>query len=133
VRCLLFLGTVLLLPACGSEPKPPRVYPVKGTVLFTDGQPVTRGTVEFRSTEEQAPTSLGNLGPDGSFSLYTLANSRRYAGALEGPHKVTVVLPINPDQSGGGSVTLPELLTIEPKEKEGNQFTIKIERPTDSR
>ncbi len=124
------LAPVLLVPACSSEPKPPRVYPVKGTVAFTDGQPVSKGLIEFKSLEEQAPTSVGNLGPDGSFTLATLANSRKYPGAREGPHQVIVHLPINPDQTGGGTVTLPEQLTVEPREKEGNQFTIKIERPT---
>jgi hypothetical protein len=119
-------GLLLLLPACSSQAKPPKVYLVKGKVELADGQPLTRGLVEFRPLEEEAPASAGEIGPDGSFSLITLVNNRKYPGASVGPHKVTVIVPPNPDQSGGGPIPLPDLLSVEPNNN--NLFTLRIER-----
>jgi hypothetical protein len=73
-----------LLAGCG--PSHPPTYPVRGTVAFADGRPVTWGTVEFYSVEQKI-AARGQIQSDGSFQLSTFGTGD---GAVAGRHLVTV-------------------------------------------
>jgi hypothetical protein len=72
------------LTGCGSDR--PDVYPVSGTVVFSDGKPVKLGTVEFLHPEFKT-TAVGTIQEDGSFMLGTFASDD---GACAGEHQVIV-------------------------------------------
>lgn len=67
------LGLALILSAsltgCGKSG--PEMAKVKGTVKF-QGKPLTKGTVNFISTDPKRGNASANIGPDGSYSLQTL-------------------------------------------------------------
>jgi hypothetical protein len=81
-------GVVLLaavaLTGCGDSN--PRTYPVRGKLVFADGEPVQTGLVEFRETAS-GTSARGTVAADGSFTLTTFAPDD---GALPGTHQVTV-------------------------------------------
>jgi len=86
---LVLLAVVLTVAGCG--PKPPALYPVSGTVTL-DGQPLSEGTVYFKTVEtgtvDSAPVKLGKF--EGK--------------AIEGKRRVEVaayrMIPV-PGQMGG--------------------------------
>ena len=82
-------GTLLLLGAAVGCGGPPKTYLVHGTVVFPDGQPLVRGTVEFEAMNQTKPiTASGEIGKDGSFQLGTFATND---GAIAGEHRVAVI------------------------------------------
>lgn len=85
-----FVGVLIVLSAiaagCGG---PPKTYLVHGTVLFPDGQPLTRGTVEFETFHQnKAITASGEIDKDGTFQLGTFGPND---GAIAGEHRVAVI------------------------------------------
>jgi len=86
IAAIGFLG---LLAGCGSSSgNLPPLAPVSGKVTL-DGNPLPRGTVTFIPDESKGtkgPTAVGQIGPDGQFTLRTAQN----AGAVLGHHKVRI-------------------------------------------
>lgn len=78
----------MILVACGCG-GPPKTYLVHGTVVFPDGQPLMRGTVEFEAVGQKKPiTASGEIAKDGTFQLGTFAPND---GAIAGEHRVAVI------------------------------------------
>ena len=79
----------LLLPTligCGGNPK---TCPVSGTVEYSDGKPVTSGTIEFETIGRKPPvTATGEISESGTFVLGTF---RADDGVLPGKHRAVVV------------------------------------------
>jgi hypothetical protein len=76
---------------CGKGHKP-----VRGIVIFEDGQPLTKGIVVFESMQSNRPiTARGEIQPDGSYQLGT---DRPEDGVPSGKYRV-LITPIveNPD------------------------------------
>lgn len=81
-----FVCSCSLLTGCGSGN--PTTYEVTGTVVFTDGQPLTEGSVEFETKHKDKPiTAIGQINLDGTFELGTFEATD---GALPGEHRVAV-------------------------------------------
>lgn len=124
---LRILGLLLLwmgfAAGCGG---PPKTYLVHGTVVFPDGKPLARGTVEFEAMGQTRPiTASGEIAKDGTFQLGTFAAND---GAIAGEHRVAVIS----DYEIGTGVERPgELppLQLDPKfrsfKTSGLKFTIK--------
>lgn len=75
-----------LASGCGG---PPTAYLVHGTVVFPDGTPLTRGTVEFEAIGQKKPiTASGEIAADGTFQLGTYQPKD---GAIAGEHRVAVI------------------------------------------
>lgn len=73
--------------ACGCGP--PTAYVVHGMVVFPDGQPLKRGTVEFEAIGQSKPiTASGEIAPDGTFRLGTYQPND---GAIAGEHRVAII------------------------------------------
>lgn len=117
-RGLVLVGLLgLVMAGCGG----PRLAKVAGHVRV-DGQPVTAGIIMFHPAD--GPTAVGNIEPDGSYALTTLAPGD---GAVIGTHRVTIQAtrvsaghlapPKNIDEeiarsrSGGGLVLVPGTVT----------------------
>lgn len=80
------LFSLAAVAGCGG---PPKTYLVHGMVVFPDGQPLTRGTVEFETLHQnKAITASGEIAKDGTFRLGTFAPND---GAIAGEHRVAVI------------------------------------------
>ncbi|MBC7821080.1 MAG: hypothetical protein IAG10_29695 [Planctomycetaceae bacterium] len=87
---LKILGLLLLslgiASGCSGQPT---AYLVHGMVVFPDGKPLTRGTVEFEAINQTKPiTASGEIAKDGTFRLGTFAPND---GAIAGQHRVAVI------------------------------------------
>jgi hypothetical protein len=88
-----FLG---ILPGCRDRDATPVLptYEVKGRVLLASGQPLSVGRIYFVPRSEPALAALGEIGPDGSF---TLATYKPGDGAVPGDYRVRIEpTPANP-------------------------------------
>lgn len=117
------LLTGFLLASGCSQQNRPTTYPVTGTVLWQDGQPVRGGMVEFRPSAVPNVTTLGQLQPDGSFSLHSIFGNQKVPGATEGEHQVTVFPPSSGHERT--SFLLPQKYTV--KADQENHFVIKLD------
>ena len=97
----------LLLPAalvgmtllgCGSKPlEGPPTVPVNGKVVFTKNgslEPIVdrQGAIEFESVEQPGVKAVGDIQPDGSFTVSTLVQGGAKPGAVTGQHRVRLLL-----------------------------------------
>jgi hypothetical protein len=116
-------------------------HPVKGTVVFEDGQPAKElagYAVSFVPAEgDGLPSSYGHIEQDGTFILSCKKDSD---GAVAGKHRV-VISPPDPFEGGGGDnrihpppmkavmdpATAEQEIVVEPK---SNNVTLKIKRAT---
>lgn len=82
-----FLLALFLFAGCGA----PKVVPVSGRVTL-DGKPLPQASVEFLPVIEGvkvvAPGSVGETGPDGTYSLFVIGTGER--GAVVGHHPVAI-------------------------------------------
>jgi hypothetical protein len=94
VVALLVSALALFCGCQGSDGRPiPKTYPVRGKVVDKDGAAITNaGRIEFHTPNELYHTVMGMAEPDGTFTMYTLSNDKKYDGATEGVHQVFVVL-----------------------------------------
>src|SRR5262245_13538871 len=102
----------------------PKTYPVRGKLVDKSGAAITNaGRIEFHTPNELYHTVLGMAEPDGTFSMYTLSNDKKYDGATEGTHQVFVVLV---DKRTGEETRTPaEGCAVKPGE---NNLTIVVEK-----
>ena len=126
----LLPGVVLVLFAVGCGPRSslPKTYPVTGKVIDRGGQALPAGTsILFAPVADSSFSVSGDLGSDGKFSLFTVKGKDRGSGAPEGEYRVTIQLPIPPDQRRGAtSIDLPRTFKVEPKD---NDFPIEVDLP----
>ena len=87
----LLLGLML-----GCDGNAVATYPVSGRVVFSDGTPVTFGSVEFHHAEHDL-TSSGSIEKDGTFRLGTFEDGD---GAPAGSHEAVVIQLIMNGQAG---------------------------------
>lgn len=85
LRTLFAALPLVLLGGCQSDE--PRLYPVRGRVVFADGTAVQGGTVEFKSVDS-GTSAIGVINLDGTFRLMTKVEGD---GAVAGEHKVVVI------------------------------------------
>ncbi|MFM7056126.1 MAG: carboxypeptidase regulatory-like domain-containing protein [Planctomycetota bacterium] len=78
------LAGLFVSAGCGESG--PRMYPARGRVVFSDGDPVRLGTVELLS-DEHGTTATGKIEEDGTFVLGTLTDAD---GAAAGSHRAIV-------------------------------------------
>jgi hypothetical protein len=125
--CVLLSASALAPAGCGGKTKepPPATYPVRGKVVYRDGTPAAGGAVEFRPAQGRL-TSLGDVGPDGTFTLTAVFGNQKLEGAVAGAHAVTYLPAMGADQNVE-PVNLPRPVTVKPDG--GNDFTLTVPRP----
>jgi hypothetical protein len=127
----LWVGALLLgaLSSAGCQPAAPAVpdpvtHAVSGSVVGKDGRPVAGGAIQFRQVEDSNQTSLGEIKPDGAFSLRTvLADGRKLDGAVAGTYQVTIFPPMDAPQ-GQPVVSCKQTYRVQAGE---NQLTIQLD------
>ncbi len=127
LRAAAFCGLLAMfatLVGCGGE----SLNPVTGKVVYTDGTPVTVGTVTFNNAEKQVAAS-SPIAQDGTFSL-TFGDSQ---GAPAGAYRVVVT---GDTETYGAKPTVanvysdPSQTPLTQTVVEGNnEVEIKVERP----
>jgi hypothetical protein len=103
---------------------------VEGKVVFPDGKPVTNGTIEFepKNPDLKDMKARGEIQPDGSYRLTTVTEGD---GAVEGPHRVIVVVStrngpvIDPRYQAFDSSGLDVM--VGPRQ---NHIPLRVEKPT---
>lgn len=128
-RVALFGLVILTLAAaagCGS----PKVYPVRGRILFRDTlKPLTEGEIRFQPISRPNMVATSAIKKDGTFSLHTPDHGE---GALEGACRAVILV----EPKGGKPVvderfreyaTADLRFTVGPREE--NYFIIEVTRP----
>jgi hypothetical protein len=88
-----------------------------------------RGAIQFQAqSEANGLTSLGEIGPDGDFTLYTLHQDQRLAGVPQGTYKATILSRAQNQEQD--IYQLPQTFTVEGKE---NHFRIELDGPKKKR
>ncbi len=123
--CMFLCAMQILSTGCGEAPPAIETHAVTGTVMFSNGDPVQSGTIDFRSKKDQRLSMNGEILEDGSFEISTIYKNSNLAGAVEGPCSVivTVMLPGNPIPV---IADLPETYDVKPG---ANDFQIKLPLP----
>lgn len=85
------MATALALPGCAAN-NPPTAH-VTGKVIFKNGKPLPKATVQFvPPTGVVGHAAQGTTDDTGSFSLETVFNARDiHEGAVAGKYKVVVI------------------------------------------
>jgi len=123
-RLLMFAGLLaFLVVGCGPKENVPKTYPVTGKVVDAKGNPVKAGSVQFESKTDTTTTVIGEIQPDGNFSLRTFNNKMNAQGAQEGEYKVTINLPGVDMTNIPPPIIMPKPYRVEPKE---NNFELKL-------
>jgi hypothetical protein len=117
------------LAGCGSgDTGLPPLHPVAGVV--TRGKmPVPDALVRLESQPANTILTItAATDTQGRFELSTFSAKAniRQTGAPEGTYRVTVTLPVHPDQSGGGVTTLPQPFRVKPG---ANALDIEVGKP----
>ena len=125
-----------VLGTAGCSTDPDRTYPVRGVVVYEDGQPAKElagGSVTFNPAEEGRAISSGSIEEDGTFVL----NSKREGdGAVAGKHQAVIEPPGLETQGADARrpqplraiidpTTAVQQVTVEPK---SNAITLKVKR-----
>ena len=101
--CRLALIVTIATVAAGCSDQR-ETYIVHGMVVYPDGKPLTKGTVEFEATDEERPiTATSEIESDGTFQLGTFAPKD---GAVPGRQRIAVIT----DAEIGTEAERPELL-----------------------
>jgi hypothetical protein len=127
--CVLLLpcGLLLLMGTAGCSKEPTlETYPVDGRVVVKGGQPPAGWAIRFQPKDDTSLIVGGEIGEDGKFSLSTVKGKDKFAGAVVGQYRVTIIAPISADQRGGGQIILPHTYQVEAKE---NHFEIEVDPP----
>lgn len=135
-----FAAIVLLLTAAGCRESRPQTWPVRGRVIFRDGEPVRFGIVEFDSLDHQS-TARGLINENGEFVLSTFGTED---GAVAGPSRAIVVQLMVFDAAAQhvrdhGALVSPETFSYETSglsfdvlPNQDNRFTIVVKRRSET-
>jgi hypothetical protein len=80
------VAIVVTLIAPGCSRSGPEHAQVTGTVRY-NGNPVTKGTITFQTSDPKGTNATGTIGPDGK---YTLQTEESGDGALLGEYRVAI-------------------------------------------
>jgi hypothetical protein len=121
---LVVAAVAALLCGCGNMPSPnlPPVHKVSGQVVSAAGQPVSGGTIQLQSTSSQH-TAIGDVQPDGNFTMRTMVDGVRLDGVVAGAQRATYFPQMTEDQSAAVPVDLKEPIEIRPQD---NEIVIKL-------
>jgi hypothetical protein len=102
----------------------PPTFPVRGKVFFPDGEVPVGATVEFQpKTNQFEMMAMGAVDAKGKFSLSIPFTDRMILGATQGPHEVTVRMPLGAARYSGVEFVLPKPFVVQPGD---NEFTLTI-------
>jgi hypothetical protein len=94
-------GLIGILGGCG--PSGPKTHAVKGRVVTAkadDLKLLVGQSVELQSTAEPETRGFGQIQADGSFTISTYRQGVSLPGAIEGTHKVRLMIDLGDDDDG---------------------------------
>jgi hypothetical protein len=134
-RGLVLVLAGLATAGCSSDPNKP--YPVRGVIVFEDGQPAQElagGSVTFAPLPAAGRMiSSGTIAADGTF---VLSCKQEGDGAVAGKHRMVIEPPEREGEAGDAPRRRPlkaiidlqtavQEVTVEPK---SNQITLQVKR-----
>lgn len=123
-RSIIQLVAAAILPLLSGCDAQIETYLVHGMVVYPDGKPLTKGTVEFEVQGlKKAVTASGDINSDGTFQLGTYEVND---GAIAGTHRVAVIA----DYEIGTGIERPGLIPppiLNPKFSEFNTSGLEFE------
>jgi hypothetical protein len=108
---------VLSAVGCAGKDPGPATYPVSGEV-FRGKKLAANGTVQFIHRTEPDVRAVGEVGPDGRFSLFTFVGDEKRPGAVAGEYRAVLVFA-----ASDPAFHPPTVFKVEPRE---NTFKIKL-------
>lgn len=126
--CLGLLMISMFIGCSKPQPELPPTYAVTGQVVYSDGQPMPGGFVEFISLANPSTSMQAYVEPDGKFTLRSIVGNTSVAGGLEGDCKVQVTLPIEPNKSPP-TIVLKKPYKIETAAPNHFEIKLDIKRP----
>jgi hypothetical protein len=121
---VLLVGLVFLA-GCKTS-KLPKTNPARGSVFYQGGQPMKGGSIQFLSLTDPDLRVSGKIQNDGTFTLETLKDRDKIAGAPEGEYRVSILPPLEGDHKGVPPISVPGTKTVMPGE---NQFKLELDIP----
>ena len=119
------LAYTLLDLGCEQRGNLPPTHPASGKVVYSDGTPMKGGTIQFLSTSPDSTlVTSGEIDDDGRFTLYTLQNKTKAAGAVEGQYQVMILPRQGEDHKPVAPITLSESYTIKAGENTFPNITV---------
>lgn len=114
--------------SAGSNARPQdeklTTHAVSGVVLAKDGRPVAGGAVQFHGVDDPNLASIGEISPDGKFTLRTnLADGTKLSGAVAGNYRATIFPPADAPLTAAVH-SLQKTYRVEAGD---NQLTIQLE------
>ncbi len=128
-RLVVAMLALSFAAGCHGTRKLPRTYPVSGKVLHADGTAVSGGLIQFTPEKDTGVTTTGAIQPDGTFTLRTVVDNEDVAGAVEGPHTVTILPPLDQEQRAPGGLPPQPIQLRDPvtvKADGPNTFTLTL-------
>jgi hypothetical protein len=122
---VLIAGVMLLFGCKGS--KLPRTYSASGSVAWKGGQPMKGGSVQFRMKAQPEIRVAGLIQDNGTFTLQTILDREKTAGAPEGEYEVSVIPPLEGEHKGVPPISVPGTFTVAPGGE--NKFRIEVDSP----
>src|SRR5262249_6263104 len=134
-RWLMLVLAGLATAACSSDPN--KLYPVRGVIVFDDGQPAQElagGSVTFAPIPADGRMiSSGTIAADATF---VLSCKKEGDGAVAGKHRMVIEPPEREGEAGDAPRRRPlkaiidlktavQEVTVEPK---SNQITLTVQR-----
>jgi hypothetical protein len=121
---------VALLLAAGCQSSLPKTHTAGGSVRYRGGQVMKGGSVQFVTQSDPGLRVVGQIRNDGAFTLDTVRDNAKTAGAPEGEYEVTVFPPLQGDHKGAPAVVLPTRYRIVAGEKNDFAIELTISPPT---
>jgi hypothetical protein len=103
----------------------PKTYPVKGTIVYKDGQPLEGGQVEFQPIVKSSVTVTGDIKYDGTFTVRSRNDAATVPGAPSGIYRINILPPATAsptDQAVVDKFTTKRMYFV--KQDDNNNFII---------
>jgi hypothetical protein len=117
-------GLILSATGCNSGQEMPKTYPAGGRVLYQNGQPMKGGSIQLLGEATNYLRIFGSIQEDGKFSLSTLRDRTKIAGAPVGEYRIEVLPPLQGEHKGTLPINVPATYKVEAVGN--NQLEIKL-------